>query len=120
MIPTDSQERKDSPVFMGFCKYFPKAMIAVSQLSKIGNDKHNPGMPLHWAKGKSTDHGDCIIRHQLDAGVIDEDTGMYHDVSVAWRAMAQLETLLDEKDGVIHGVYVPPTRPSNGADILYE
>ena len=98
MIPKDSQKRKDSPVFSGFCKYFPKAMIAVSQLSKIGNDKHNPGLPLQWSKDKSTDHGDCIVRHQLEAGTIDPDTGLHHDVSVAWRAMAQLEVLLDALD----------------------
>jgi len=98
MIPTDSQARKDAPVWSGFCLYFPNAMVEVSRLSKLGNDTHNPGQPLHWAKGKSTDHGDCIVRHQLQAEEIDEDTGLLHAVSVAWRAMAQLETLLEKAD----------------------
>ena len=102
MIPTDSQDRKDSPVFSGFCKYFPKAMFAVAQLSKAGNDKHNPGEPLQWSREKSADHGDCIIRHQLEAGTIDPSDGFYHDVKVAWRAMAQLEILLDASEGVEH------------------
>jgi hypothetical protein len=96
-----SEERKNSPVFTGFCKYFPRAMVEVSKLSKFGNDKHNPDMPLHWAKEKSTDHGDCIIRHQLDAGQIDPESGMYHDVNVAWRAMAQLEVLLENQEEFI-------------------
>ena len=95
MIPRDSQARKDAPVFSGFCQYFPLAMIEVSRLSKLGNDKHNPGQPLHWSKGKSYDHGDCIVRHQLQFDEIDEDTKLYHAVSVAWRAMAQLEVLLE-------------------------
>lgn len=97
MIPTDSKERKGAPVYTGFCLYFPDAMIEVAKLSRIGNDKHNPGQPLHWSKDKSTDHGDCIIRHQLEAGLIDKDTGLLHAVSVAWRAMAQLQTMLEQQ-----------------------
>jgi hypothetical protein len=96
MITTDSQERKDAPVWSGFCLYFPQAMLEVAKLSKIGNDKHNPGEKLNWSRGKSTDHGDCIIRHQLEAEQIDGDTGLLHAVAVAWRAMAQLEVLLEQ------------------------
>ena len=94
-LTTDSQERKDTPIFSGFVKYFPMAMAEVARLSKAGNDKHNPGEPLHWSKEKSNDHGDCIIRHQIDAGTIDPDDGFLHDVKVAWRAMAQLEIALE-------------------------
>lgn len=97
-ISTDSQARKDAPVFSGFCAYFPNAMFEVARLSKAGNDKHNPGERLHWSKGKSNDHGDCILRHQLEAFDIDPDDGFYHAVKVAWRAMAQLETLLTDRD----------------------
>ena len=91
----ESARRKATPVFSGFCRYFPLAMQEVSRLSKIGNDKHSPGEPLHWAKEKANDHGDCLLRHQLEFDEIDPDTGMYHAVAVAWRAMAQLETLLE-------------------------
>lgn len=93
-ISNDSQARKDAPVFSGFCAYFPNAMFEVARSSKIGNDKHNPGEPLHWSKEKSSDHGDCIIRHQLEFDQVDPSTGLYHAVAVAWRAMAQLEILL--------------------------
>ena len=98
MIPTDSKERKDAPVWSGFCLYFPQAMLEVAKLSKLGNDKHNPGEPLNWSKDKSFDHGDCIVRHQLEAEKIDPDTGLLHAAAVAWRAMAQLEILLEKAD----------------------
>tara|TARA_R110002020_G_scaffold433062_1_gene643126 strand:- start:25 stop:456 length:432 start_codon:yes stop_codon:yes gene_type:complete len=102
MEPTNltSQERKDTPVFSGVLRYFPKAMFELARLSKAGNDKHNPGQPLHWARGKSTDHGDCIIRHQIEAGMIDPDDGFPHDSKVAWRALAQLEEYLEEQERI--------------------
>ncbi len=97
MLPTDSKERKDVPVFSGCLAYFPDALAEVARLSKAGNDKHNPGQPLHWSRDKSNDHLDCIARHLLDAGVVDEEDGFYHDVKVAWRALANLQVLLESK-----------------------
>jgi len=91
-----SEERKATPIWSGVLRYFPDAIAAVARLSKRGNDKHNPGEPLHWAREKSNDHGDCILRHQMEPDAIDEDTGELHAVAVAWRALAQLQ-LLEEK-----------------------
>lgn len=65
-LPTDSQERKEYPMLAGCLKYFPAALAGVAKISKLGNDKHNPGEPLHHARGKSSDHGDCILRHLTD------------------------------------------------------
>lgn len=65
-LPTDSKERKEYPLFEGCVRYFPAALAGVSKTSKLGNDKHNPGEALHHARGKSMDHGDCIIRHLID------------------------------------------------------
>jgi hypothetical protein len=96
LLPTDPKARKDTPVFSGFLKYFPLATAEVARVSKAGNDQHNPGQPLHWAKGKSTDHHDCIARHLLDAGTVDVD-GMRHSAKLAWRAMAALETELESE-----------------------
>lgn len=89
--------RKDAPVWSGFFKYFPDAIMEVARLSKIGNDKHNPGEPLHWSREKSGDHADCLLRHQLEYDKIDPEDGMYHAVKVAWRAMAQLQILLEKE-----------------------
>lgn len=65
-LPTDSQERKNHPMFSGCLKYFPAALAGVSNVSRLGNEKHNPGKPLYHARGKSVDHGDCILRHLTD------------------------------------------------------
>jgi hypothetical protein len=65
-LPTDSNMRKEYPLFRGCLRYFPAALAGVARTSKLGNDKHNPGEPMHHARGKSTDHGDCIIRHLID------------------------------------------------------
>lgn len=96
MITTDKQERKNAPVYSGVLAYFPLAMVEVARLSKIGNDQHNPGEPLHWARGKSTDHADCIVRHLLEQGKMDTD-GVTHTAKVAWRALALLQTELEER-----------------------
>lgn len=65
-LPTDSTERKNYPLMRGCLNYFPAALAGVARWSKLGNDKHNPGEELHHARGKSMDHGDCILRHLVD------------------------------------------------------
>jgi hypothetical protein len=90
MIPTDKQERKDAPIARGVLDYFPDAMFEVANLSLIGNEQHNPGQPMHWAKEKSTDEADCIVRHLIERGTRDTD-GVRHSTKVAWRALANLQ-----------------------------
>jgi len=96
-MPVDSKDRKNVPLVTGVLDYFPAALAAVARLSKFGNDKHNPGEPLHWARDKSADHADCIGRHLVDRGVIDPETGMSHSVEVAWRALAMLQLEEEER-----------------------
>lgn len=98
MIAVDGKIRKETPIFSGVLRYFPDALAAVARMSMAGNVKHNPGQPLHWARDKSTDHGDCIVRHQIEFDEIEPDSGEYHAVAVAWRALAQLQ-LLEEQRG---------------------
>lgn len=90
----NAKERKAAPVFSGVLKYFPDALVEVAILSRVGNEQHNPGEPLHWAKEKSTDEGDALVRHQLQSGTFDTD-GIRHSTKVAWRALAQLQRELD-------------------------
>ena len=94
LLPTDSQERKGIPITTGVLDYFPLAIAEVAKCSKAGNDQHNPGQPLHWAKGKSTDHADCIPRHLIDRGAFDTD-GIRHSAKLAWRALALLQIELE-------------------------
>ncbi len=89
-LPTDAKARKSAPIATGVIDYFPDALFEVAALSKIGNDQHNPGQPMHWAKEKSTDHADCIVRHLIDRGTKDTD-GVRHAAKVAWRALALLQ-----------------------------
>lgn len=95
----NSQERKNTPVFSGVMQYFPDALMAVAQHSKAGNDKHNPGQPLHWSRGKSKDHADCVARHLIDIGpnwdLKDPETGSFHATALAWRALALLQLVIE-------------------------
>lgn len=96
---SDSLSRKETPVFSGVLMYFPEAILEIAKHSKKGNDKHNPGQPLHWAKEKSKDHADCIGRHLIDIGPnwddLDHETQSLHATALAWRALALLQTILE-------------------------
>lgn len=94
MLPTDAAERKAVPLFDGVLAYFPDALAEVARVSKAGNDQHNPGQPMHWARGKSTDQANCIARHLLEHGTVDND-GMRHSAKLAWRALALLQLELE-------------------------
>lgn len=107
MLPSDAKERKAVPMCTGVLDYFPDALAAVAEVSRVGNDQHNPGQPLHWDKSKSTDHADCLLRHLSERGLFDED-GQRHSAKVAWRALALLQTELDNE----------PKRDAPGTDIL--
>ena len=95
-LPSDSAARKALPVATGVIDYFPDAIVAVAEVSRVGNDKHNPGEPLHWARGKSMDQADAIARHLIDRGKVDEETGLLHSAELAWRALANLQIELEE------------------------
>ena len=71
MLPEGDAERLDFPMFDGLMAYFPNALAEVARVSKIGNDQHNPGEPMHWARDKSTDHENKIMRHLVDVGTVD-------------------------------------------------
>jgi hypothetical protein len=96
LLSGDASARKGTPITTGVLDYFPRAIAAVAQCSKAGNDQHNPGQPLHWAKEKSADHADCIARHLIDRHNVDTD-GVLHATKLAWRALALLETALEEE-----------------------
>jgi len=89
-LPTDAKERKRIPIYSGVIKYFPDALAEIAKVSFAGNEQHNPGEPLHWAKEKSTDQEDTMVRHLMEAGTIDND-GQSHSAKMAWRALAILQ-----------------------------
>lgn len=99
---TDAATRKGYPIFTGVSMYFPDALAAVAFVSKLGNDQHNPGQPLHWAREKSTDQMDTAARHMMDHGVGDtkDSDGAYHLAKAAWRILAELQLTIErEREG---------------------
>ncbi len=89
-LPDEPAARKQFPVASGFMDYFPDAIAAVSNVSWRGNEQHNPGQPMHWARGKSMDESDTMMRHFLQRGTLDTD-GTRHSAKMVWRALAILQ-----------------------------
>lgn len=86
----DAAARKAAPLCSGVLDYFSDALLAVAEVSRVGNDQHNPGEPLGWTRGKSDDHADSVLRHFIDRGTTDSD-GVGHTAKAAWRILALLQ-----------------------------
>ena len=99
-LPSGSNERKGIPIATGCLDYFPDALAEIARLSRIGNDKHNPGQPLHWSRGKSNDHPDCMIRHFFQRGTVDTSGAepVLHSTQMAWRALAILQLEIEARN----------------------
>ena len=98
VLPADSETRNKLPMCDGLLDYFPLALAEVSRVSFVGNEQHNPGEPMHWAREKSTDHANKIVKHLIDRGLLDTD-GTRHSAKVAWRALALLQEELEQAGG---------------------
>ena len=84
-IGSNSEQRKRVPIYTGFIKYFPDAIIEVTKQSTRGMLQHDTPT---WNKDVSTDELDALMRH-----IIEEDWA-----AVAWRAMANLQRQCDEEN----------------------
>ena len=94
-----SAERKQYPLVSGCLDYFRDALLSVSHVSYLGNEKHNPGQILHWAREKSADEIDALGRHlacreQMDAT---GDKEVEEAAEMTWRALAWYQKLLEAK-----------------------
>lgn len=99
LLPNDSAGRKLYPICAGVVDYFPDALAEVAKISFRGNEKHNPGEPMHHARGKSMGHADCIVRHLVERGSLDAE-GNRHSAQLAWRALALLQEELEIEKGL--------------------
>jgi hypothetical protein len=95
--------------------YFPLALAAVAEVCRVGNDQHNPGEPLHWARGKSMNQMDTALRHQMDHGmgvVRDPKDKCWHLAKAIWRLSAELQLTMEKAaangEELFQGEYVPP------------
>lgn len=93
-LPKEPQSRKETPMARGLLDYFPDALAEVAHVSFVANEQHNPGEEMHWAKEKSTDEADALLRHLAERGSFDTD-GLRHSAKVAWRGLALLQRELD-------------------------
>lgn len=118
-LPTDSEARKDVPLLSGCMNYAPAALAWFARISVKGDRKHNPenaGNPPFHARGKSMDHGDCIVRHTIDiedlkAAIRRDGSGGLHPSPVMvhqlleeaayrfWRAGIELQELCERYEG---------------------
>ena len=90
-------KRKEYIMFRGLLSYFPDALMEVSHVSYVGNKQHNEGDDIRWAKEKSTDHEDALLRHLKDhaTGEHYDDDGLLHLSKVAWRSLAALQIYIE-------------------------
>lgn len=95
-LPEDAGSRKNFPISSGVLDYFPDALVAISEISKAGNDQHNAGLPLQWTRSKSGDEADTCMRHFLQRGTIDTD-GKRHTAKAAWRILALLQKEIEQE-----------------------
>jgi hypothetical protein len=94
-MTTDKTARKECPITRGVLGYFPDAIAAIANVSFVGGKQHHPGQPMHWDRSKSGDHEDCLVRHLMERGTLDDD-GLRHTAKAAWRALALLQIELEE------------------------
>lgn len=100
-LPNDPASRKNFPIASGVLDYFPDALVAISEISKAGNEQHNPGMPLQWSRDKSGDESDTCMRHFLQRGTIDSD-GKRHTAKAAWRMLALLQKEIEQEQNELN------------------
>lgn len=94
----DSPGRKTVPLYEVLFGYFPDAMVALAEHSYKGNQKHNPGEPLHHARIKSMDHENCIMRHLANHDGVDGSD--LECVAMLWRAAALCQENLERRFGL--------------------
>ena len=89
------------PLLRGCYQYFPRALLAVAQVSQVGANKYS------WKGWEKVDdgqnrYGDALARHLSEeaiSGPYDAETGSLHAAQVAWNSLARLELILKEKEG---------------------
>lgn len=85
-----------APLLRGAIEYFPRALLAVAEVSAFGASKYT------WRGWETVPdgvdrYGDAMARHlakeRID-GPNDPDSGLLHAAHAAWGALARLELIL--------------------------
>jgi hypothetical protein len=102
VLPGKKLDNGKGPVIQGVVQYFPKALLAVSNISKYGADKYSLSYDdINWRRveGGFNRYSDALGRHLLGEyidGPVDPESKKLHCAMVAWNALARLELLLKE------------------------
>ena len=95
-LPGQKADYGKSPLYRGLLDYFPRACMAIADVSAKGAAKYS------WKGWEKVEDGqnrymDAMLRHVAKEGIegpIDLETGCYHLNQVAWNALATLELFL--------------------------
>lgn len=102
-FPTDYKERKEWECWTYLMEYMPDAFLEEVRVAIAGNQQHNPGQHLHWARGKSADQMNTAFRHMWEhtmaarwgrGSMVDVDK-CYHLAKAIWRLRAELQLTLE-------------------------
>ena len=87
------------PLYRGLLDYFPRACLAVADISMFGAEKYA------WKGWETVPDGiprytDADVRHLVGEsidGLFDKDSGKLHAAHHAWNALARLELILKDE-----------------------
>ncbi len=91
-----------SPIYRGAIAYFPKAISAVAAVSAFGASKYAWNGWQNVSDGYNR-YSDALVRHlgyEAEGEDVDPDSGLLHASHAAWNALARLELLLREREGL--------------------
>lgn len=96
-LPTEAKGREQWPIYDYQYGYFPDAYLEEVRVAWVGNQQHNPGEKMHWARDKSPDHMNKAMRHIDDyaRGIKRDTDGTCHLAKAVWRIKAQLQLDLE-------------------------
>lgn len=95
-----------TPVFQGLIDYFPRACMAVADVSAHGASKY-AWKSWEQVPNAMSRYSDALGRHQLYEAMgqeHDKDSGLAHKAHTAWNALAVLEMYLRELENNAKGV----------------
>ncbi len=103
------------PIMQGVLHYFPRAIMAVANLSAKGAEKYSWKGWEKVADGPNR-YGDAVGRHLVKEAIegeydLDFPPGeVLHATGDAWNSLARLELILREKEGTKRRWDLDPTR----------
>ncbi len=98
--PGSKLDAGKAPVRRGLLEQFPRACMAVAEVSAFGAGKYTWGGWQTVPDGIAR-YGDAGARHICKAaieGAKDADSGLLHAAHEAWNALARLELMLREDE----------------------